>query len=271
MKRGKIIVAALLASMMMWTTGCGDPLYDLTDEEIEAIVSYSAHVIGKYNTYQNDGIVYVNPKSLEAEDASTVPEETESDIEDTTALNTSDSDSDDTDTSEDSDTSEEASDESGTDTDNGAVFGSGQTYNGQGYGSIENLTKALDLGQITAEYMGYEITSEYVQDEVFSMTADTGRDYFVIKIRLNNNSSNTYNIDLLSAKPRFRLLVDDESAGSAITTLLMNDLGTYQGELAPGESVDTVLLFSVIEGECDTFDSLGLSVTMNGTSNNILF
>ncbi|MCR5272904.1 MAG: DUF4352 domain-containing protein [Lachnospiraceae bacterium] len=259
MKKNRAMIAMLLVSVLITTTGCGEALYELTEEEQDSIVSYSAHVIAKYNTYQSDGIVYVNPESLVEE--TEVESEEVADLTEDEALESEDITSDEG--MPESDTQSEGTDSS--------VFGSDQTYNGEGYGSIENLSKALDLGQVTAEYMGYDITSEYIQDEVFSMTADSGRDYFVVNIRLNNNSSNTYNIDLLNAKPRFKLLVDDESVGSSITTLLMNDLSTYQGELAPGESVDTVLLFSVVEGACEDFESLGLSVTMNDETNNILF
>ncbi|MCR5467839.1 MAG: DUF4352 domain-containing protein [Lachnospiraceae bacterium] len=264
----KEIAVLLLLAVVVFGTGCGDAMYELTEEEQSAIVSYSAHAIAKFNTYQSDGIVYVNPAELieETETESEIAEAIET--EELTETDVESGDENGTESGDDltEDASQGVEGDSSSD-----VFGTNQTYNGEGYGSIENLSAALDLGQITAEYMGYEISHDYSEGGLISMTADSGREYFVINIRLNNNSSNAYSIDLLSNKPRFKLLVDGESAGSAITTLLMNDLVTYQGNLSTGESVDTVLLFSVPEGSYESFETLGLSVTMNGNTSNILF
>lgn len=47
-----------MAGLML--TGCGDAAYDLTDKEESIIVNYAAHMVTKYNTYQKEGLAYVD-------------------------------------------------------------------------------------------------------------------------------------------------------------------------------------------------------------------
>ena len=49
-------------------------------------------------------------------------------------------------------------------------------------------------------------------------------------------------------------------------TVLANDLATYQGTLAAGSSVDTVLLFQVPADSVTQVDTLTLDLTWNGNS-----
>ena len=49
----------------------------------------------------------------------------------------------------------------------------------------------------------------------------------------------------------------------AQTTILPNDLSTYQGDILAGESVDTVLLFE-ISGEIQEISEIQLKIRMAG-------
>ena len=60
----QMTMVALMAAMLMG--GCGEEPYELTDQEEELIVNYSAHVVTKYNTYQKEGLSYVWTEETEA-------------------------------------------------------------------------------------------------------------------------------------------------------------------------------------------------------------
>ena len=63
------MASVLVAATVM--TGCGTKIYDMTDEEQQLIVNYSAYALSKHNIYQPDGMTaniwkqYVNsPRSF---------------------------------------------------------------------------------------------------------------------------------------------------------------------------------------------------------------
>ena len=51
MRRKIWMTAAALAAIMLFG-GCGPEAYDLTEQEESQNVSYSAHLVAKYNRYQ---------------------------------------------------------------------------------------------------------------------------------------------------------------------------------------------------------------------------
>ena len=69
--RRKKIEGILCLTGMLLLTGCGTKAYDLTEAEESQIVNYAVHVVSKHNSYQKDGLVYVDQSVEETE-----PEET---------------------------------------------------------------------------------------------------------------------------------------------------------------------------------------------------
>ena len=57
---------------MLLLTGCGTKAYDLTEAEESQIVNYAVHVVSKHNSYQKDGLVYVDQSVEETEPEETV-------------------------------------------------------------------------------------------------------------------------------------------------------------------------------------------------------
>ena len=62
MRRTRIKMMAAVMAATMLLGGCGDALYDLTDDEENVIVNYAAHIVTKYNTYQREGLTYVSQR-----------------------------------------------------------------------------------------------------------------------------------------------------------------------------------------------------------------
>ncbi|MBU5233555.1 hypothetical protein KQH92_12025, partial [[Eubacterium] rectale] len=67
-KRIKIMASVLVAATVM--TGCGTKIYDMTDEEQQLIVNYSAYVLSKHNICQPDGMTSATESETEEQDTS---------------------------------------------------------------------------------------------------------------------------------------------------------------------------------------------------------
>ena len=72
-------------------TGCGTKAYDLTEAEESQIVNYAVHVVSKHNSYQKDGLVYVD-QSAEETEPEEQPEEAPEEIRRYAALNVTEDD-----------------------------------------------------------------------------------------------------------------------------------------------------------------------------------
>ena len=70
--RRKKIEGILCLTGMLLLTGCGTKAYDLTEAEESQIVNYAVHVVSKHNSYQKDGLVYVDQSVEETEPEETV-------------------------------------------------------------------------------------------------------------------------------------------------------------------------------------------------------
>ena len=70
--RRKKIEGILCLTGMLLLTGCGTKAYDLTEAEESQIVNYAVHVVSKHNSYQKDGLVYVDQSAEETEPEETV-------------------------------------------------------------------------------------------------------------------------------------------------------------------------------------------------------
>lgn len=212
MKREKIVLAVLFCAMVLVTGGCGEKPISLTNEEESIIVYYAAHVVSKYNTRQPDGVTYVPPEELQEE----------------------------TETEEVTDTQEQ-----GTETELQGSEAAEGTAPTQPEIETVSLTEALGLEGITAEYAGAELKSSYTEEEYVSFNAASGYIYLAVSINLKNTTDAEVNCDMLTKKISIQATVNGEQKAVAKTTVLLNDLGTYQDKIAAGETVSTILLFEV--------------------------
>ena len=68
MKKKRIQLIAIIFAIVFPMTGCGTPLYSLTEDEEKLIVHYAAHVVSKYNITQTDGMNGTRSSIEEEED-----------------------------------------------------------------------------------------------------------------------------------------------------------------------------------------------------------
>lgn len=236
MKKSKMKVCAVLLLTAFVATGCGDEVYDLTDTEETQIVNYAAHVVSKFNTRQPDGLVYVKASVEETE-------ETEE------AVSTEE-------------TAEELSTEETTETtpEENAV----QTEEENTQPQQATLTETLQIAGVEADFVSAELRDSYVEEDYFAMDASEDKTYLVVNVSLTNTTEEDIDCDLLSQTPQFQANVNETGYVPAETTILLNDLSTYQGVIPAGSSAETVVLFQVSK-DVNQVDTLKLQIKMNNT------
>lgn len=231
MRRTKItMIAAVLASGML-LGGCGDAPYDLTESEENVIVNYSAHVVTKYNTYQKEGLTYVEPESTETVDA----DETSEPVAEETA---------------------ETSANPGADT------GSTETGIEMPVTVTATLADLFGVPGVEFTYVGARVDGSYLAGDYYAMYPDTGKVYVILGIDITNTSETPLDIDILSKIPKFTAIVNGTVKSSAEMTVLNDDFSTFQETMMAGNTRETVLIFQVPDS-VTTVDSLQLYVQLD--------
>lgn len=234
MKKKKLVTGALALAVSVTACGCGQ-VYELTDTEQAAVVYYSAYAVTKYNKRQPEGIQDV--AALEREMALKKEEEEKKKQE----------------------KQEQAAEAAKQNEAGEAVSGKEKPEDaGKQYVS---LNQALKLGGIDAVYKKYEISSAYTETDSFMVSANQGNELLILYFDLKNNGNKTVKCNILSKMPSFRLDVNGKLSVSADTTILLNDLGTYQGKINVGETKRAVLIFQVQKGKVKRVKNMELEVT----------
>ena len=114
---------------------------------------------------------------------------------------------------------------------------------------------------LTFTYEGYEIRDVYPDsiDSYFALTATSGCKLLVVKLKLTNISGQAINVNVPSEQIRFKIVLNGQTK-NALTTLLLNDLAFYAGDLEPGASDEVVVLGEYKNDEIASVDSLALVV-----------
>ena len=138
-------------------------------------------------------------------------------------------------------------------------------------GQDTTSAEALGIDGITAQCTGYKVQKDYVQDDVFAMTATEGKRYVVLTIKLENETSAKRTCDVAGQKKAFSLNINDGSyTAAALITFLPNDFGAFSDEIAGGKTKKTVLLFEVPEDTAKNISGLSLEVDNGTTKQTIL-
>lgn len=239
MKIPGIKLAAMVAASAVLLGGCGEEPYELTDNENKIIVNYAAHILMKYDLNQNEGLQFVWLNTEED-----IPE----------------------------DDGTEAVEDSGDTGDSGDVAGDGLSDGGQTaedeavYSSLEEL---FGSDSLSVEYAGAELADSYVESDYYALSSAAGKQYLALYITVANNGSGEAEMDNLDADPWFYVSLDGETTIAQEFTVLMEDFSTWQGTIAEGETVQTVLLFLVPDTVTDIGD-LSLSVSVYGNNYQII-
>ena len=215
-KRVRAVLACLAGTVFL--CGCTTAPYQLTEQEESIIVSYASHVVSKYNIYQGDGLVYVRQE----EESEAVEEIADTELP-----------------------LEEEENESN------PVSGA------SGEGAVDAAAEAVDINAVFGaenlhiSFQGNEIRKSYVEDSVYAVDASAGKNYLVLNFDITNVGDSEIMLDIMSQNPKIsvRYLDEEGTEKNAVeaVTFLTNDLSTYEGVIAAGESSTAVLLFEIPE------------------------
>ncbi len=213
MNKRKIIVLFFLCIFTFSMTGCGDKLEKLSKEQEDAIIAYSTACVGRYNKNQNKGFIrYAEEKKTADKTETETKEETS---EENASKSEKDSEQKDGQNNPDN-----ATKETGT-----------------------SLNDALKVEGMNFTSEGTQVTEKYTYGDYVSLRPNSGKSYLVYKVKGTNTSQNEINVDFLSKGYKFNFTINGTEVASNDTTILLNDLSTYQATVKPGEEVELVLLF----------------------------
>lgn len=119
---------------------------------------------------------------------------------------------------------------------------------------ISSIEEFYGIDGVVFQYTGYDLT--YVYPEVaadgsaafFSMDATPGTELLILKFLVTNISGGQKDLNMLSYGMRTRINVGAGVSENALSTMLLNDLQTYNGTLGADESTELVAVIEVPEG-----------------------
>lgn len=231
-RNGFLLAALLMISGLL--SGCGTKLYEMTEEEQQMIASSAAYFVAKHNSYQQDGAAAVAPvKEEEETEIESAPQETEVQQE-------------------------------------GETNQQGQvTAIQQEEMEMLSLAEAIGYGkELSVSYGGYSIADDYKEGD-YSVYADDGNTFLVLKFSLENKGTSPVQVDVLKNNSSFRCSYNGTEQIPAEVTFLLNYFSTYQGTVEAGAKVDTVLLFQISKGSVDSMGDISLTVITNGEQKSV--
>ena len=238
MKQKKCRGVLLLLLGCLLLTGCGEAPYELTEEEQQLIVSYSAHVVSKFNRYQKDGLVYVPDVKEEIVDSEVVLPEPETEVGEENTENMM--------------------------PDNDGTVPEAEVEEPAAKTTLN--TVYADMG-LNFTYVGNEVTASYMESDTYAVNAGVGKNLLVLKFNVENPTEEAIVVDNMSANHIFSAKYVMESGKSynakAVMTLLMNDFTTYEGTLEPQTAVEMVIVFE-IPAETTSLEAVELKVEREG-------
>ena len=120
----------------------------------------------------------------------------------------------------------------------------------------------LGLQDVSLTYSGYEVDEFYPKNgnEIyFVMNATPGNNLLVVKFTLRNLLNEEQNIQIQPGTVRVKIIMNGEEE-NALTTMLLNDLATYQGTLGPNEETELVVVGEYPVEDLQVIDSLSVKL-----------
>ena len=225
-------------------TGCGEAPYELTDEEQQLIVSYSAHVVSKFNRYQKDGLTHVpNLEEELADEQEVVPEKEE--VPETELAT-------------------ETEQLEGTTPENGETTEATEVEEPADETTLDSVF--ADMG-LTFSYLGNEVTASYMEDDSYAVNASFGKNLLVLKLKVENLTEEAILVDNMAAADKYSAKYVMESGkvynAKSVMTLLLNDFTTYEGTIEPQAALEMVIVFE-IPIETTAVEKVELKIERNG-------
>lgn len=227
MRKLRVQMTAVALMTLTLLGGCGEAPYELTEVEEDVIVNYAAHVVTKYNSYQKEGLAYVDLEAAEEETAAeqmALEAETQTDVPADAQANVEEN-----------------------------------VLTVPEYESV-TLTDLFGAPGLTVDYVGARLANGYAKGGYYALYPDAGNIYLIIGVDITNSGETPVVVDYLAKDAKFEAYVNHEVVSKAETTILTEDFSTFASTLGAGETRETVLLFQVPE-TVTSLDALELVVS----------
>lgn len=224
------MILGLCAMACAGLTACGgDANLDLTQEQHEAVVEYAARTLMQYDMAGPKRLVELTEEEL-------LPPEPEHPKEEPEAA------------------------------------GKAEAQDTITYTEGVSISQALGLADLEITFDSYEVCDEYPPAEegntqIISLTASGGNKLLVLSFQVENTGSTDAVCDLDKggvAVVRFR--VNGEREHKGLSTLLSNDLYTYDLDVAAGTSEKAVVLLDIPAEQAESIKTLSIHITAEGGS-----
>lgn len=214
-KVGAVLCGILVTALL---SGCGANMPDLTQEETDIISEYAVGILLKYDKYHSSRLVDTTIYDDEDEE---IPEETPEEISEVEPESTA-NDTEVVDVSQDVEPSAPPA----------------------------TIEEYYGIQGITFQYLGYDLTRSYPSDTsdenmFFAMDATEGSQLLVLRFMATNVTSTDQNLNMLSYGTKFRVSVNGGAGQNVLTTMLLDDMQTYNDIIPAGYSVELVSIVEV--------------------------
>ena len=120
-------------------------------------------------------------------------------------------------------------------------------------------------------YNGYYVTSSYPENaKTMVIEAGNGKRLLVFSFRVVNESGQDKYLDMVKLNPYFQLTINGTNVGYTSVTMLENDLSTFAGTIAAGESKTLVLVKEIDTSLAKNIQELELTISMDGQSQTVI-
>lgn len=291
MRAKKYLGIAILMSVCLGLTGCGETFPDLTEEEYNQTVEFAVGLLMKYSNNGQNKLTYVDSKEVtkqrekeaakakeEKKEPETVTPEPEpvavpqpqdesseglSQDESTTLLsgqNQGDSSAiqlSSADESSDENTAESSGDAETTKEDPDAIVVSSE----ESYEIADSIFLTYD---------GYSVSSSYPESsKSYVINADKGKKLLVLRFDLYNASDSDTNVNLLKKNIMFQVILNGKNLGYTPVTFLPNDLSSYVGTIDSRAHESLVVLTEIDQSISTQIQTIDLIVTISGTDQKV--
>lgn len=219
----------IAAAAVLGLTGCAEnQLPELTEEEIRAVGEYVAITMMKYDINHRSRLMeltVIDPESV-------TPSETD-DSEQSVGMRP---------------------------VDDAPVVNAPEKEKEEAPAYTVEDVLALPEG-ISLTFQGQTVCESYPEEsDFFSMGASDGKKLLVLDFLLKNEGGAEQTLDLLAQNARFTITINGEYSRNALATMLLDDLATFEGTLAAGDSAKAVLVVEVEDSMAGEIASVSLKV-----------
>ncbi len=245
-KRFCLLISIMSFSLMF--TGCGEPLYAMTEEEEAIITAYASKAVSKFNENQTIGIANARVREGELDEDYSPGEKEEEEATEATE----------------GEEQVEIDPETGEPIAPAEGEAEGEASEDSSADGGYSFTDAMNIEGVEFTCSEFDVTPEY-KTKSFLLEKVSGKKYLVLSITAKNTSKSSVDFSKYADRSYSLSLNGGEKTKTEFTPL-GNDLNNYDGLLAAGDTKSLVLVFLFSDSSVENITSLELFVTSEDTT-----